>query len=152
MQAEKKTMTEFLILLLTAVTSQLTLASPVRFQDCGSSKGSLIEVHVDPCDSNPCTLYKGRQVTLKLVFNSKEHITDAKAVIHGIILGIPVPFPLEDARVCPNVEPACPLDPSVGKYTYTVSFPVKHAYPSTTYVFINQPALQNHFLFFRDAV
>jgi len=64
-----------------------------------------------------------------------------KAVVHGIIQGLPVPFPLHDPNACHSSGLTCPLMPGQ-TYHYTASFPVLKSYPKvssslqTEYVFM----------------
>ncbi|CAL8093917.1 unnamed protein product [Calicophoron daubneyi] len=41
--------------------------------NAGSVKGTLIQFDVDPCDTQPCTLYKGENVIMKIVFSTSEY-------------------------------------------------------------------------------
>ena len=51
------------------------------------------------------------------------------SVVHGVISGVPIPFPLPNPDGCRDSGLACPLQPDHA-YTYQVSLPIKEEYPS----------------------
>ncbi|VDK43747.1 unnamed protein product [Taenia asiatica] len=52
-----------------------------------------------------------------------------KIVVHGIIAGIPVPFPLPDNDLCHFVQPGCSIKPNSSEQM-DYSLYVKESYPS----------------------
>jgi hypothetical protein len=64
-----------------------------------------------------------------------------KAEVHGIIQGLPVPWPLHDPNACHLSGLTCPLQPG-NNYHYTATFSVLKSYPKvssslqTEYVFM----------------
>jgi len=64
-----------------------------------------------------------------------------KADVHGIIQGLPIPWPLHDPNACHLSGLTCPLQPG-NNYHYTATFPVLKTYPKvssslqTEYVFM----------------
>jgi Niemann-Pick C2 protein len=70
-------------------------------------------------------------------------VTDnsVKAGVHGIIQGLPIPWPLHDPNACHLSGLTCPLQPG-NNYHYTATFPVLKSYPKvssflqTEYVFM----------------
>ncbi|CAL8069528.1 unnamed protein product, partial [Calicophoron daubneyi] len=115
----------FIVLLL-----PMALSSPSKYKDCGSTKGRLIGIDVEPCETSPCTFYKGESARMKLKFHVDEEVADGKVKVYGVFGGIPIPFPLDDDKVCHMVEPSCPLTPSEPEYTYLLKLPIKKIYPS----------------------
>ncbi|CAH8667605.1 unnamed protein product [Heterobilharzia americana] len=107
--------------------SQLTSGN--SFKDCGSSKGSVISMAVIPCDSEPCSLYRGKNSTISIDFKTLSNVTKANAVVHGIIAGLPIPFTLPNPNVCDFVSPSCPLKSTEGKYTYKYAMLTSNEYP-----------------------
>ncbi|VDP87104.1 unnamed protein product [Echinostoma caproni] len=101
-----------------------------KFKDCGSALGSIHTLDIEPCDTTPCTLYKGENATIRIKFDSKKRVDQATVAVHGIIAHIPVPFPLDDSNVCHFVQPSCPLIPDQGPYTYEFKLFVQHQFPS----------------------
>uniref|UniRef100_A0A3Q4ABF5 NPC intracellular cholesterol transporter 2 n=1 Tax=Mola mola TaxID=94237 RepID=A0A3Q4ABF5_MOLML len=105
-----------------------TCADPVKFLDCGSSTGKVAIVDITPCASQPCQLHKGQSYSVNVTFNSGVESTTSKAVVHGIIAGVPIPFPIpvEDGCKC-GIE--CPIQ-TQKSYHYVTSLPVKSEYPA----------------------
>ena len=67
-------------------------------------------------------------INLMLLFVDKE-ATQLKAVVHGIIGGVPLPFNPPNVDGCTDSGITCPV--GAGKtYTYTNSIPVLKTYPS----------------------
>ncbi|CAL8093908.1 unnamed protein product [Calicophoron daubneyi] len=114
----------FIVLLLPMV-----LGAPSKYKDCGSTKGRLIGIDVEPCETSPCKLYRGEDAQLKVKFHVDEEVADGKVKVYGVFAGIPVPFPLDDDKVCHMVKPSCPLIPSVSEYTYLLKLPIREIYP-----------------------
>ena len=54
-----------------------------------------------------------------------------KAEVHGIIQGVPVPFPLHDPDACHLSGLTCPLEPG-NNYHYTATLPVLGSYPKVS--------------------
>ena len=63
-----------------------------------------------------------------------EDITAVKAVVHGIINGTPIRFPVPNIDGCKNSNLVCPLK-SGQTYLYQDSIPVATAYPSVSIVY-----------------
>ncbi|XP_062570737.1 NPC intracellular cholesterol transporter 2-like [Saccostrea cucullata] len=101
-----------------------SLADNVKFKDCGSVSGKIESVDVKPCPSEPCQLKKNSNVTISLDFTPSANSATFKTVVHGIIGGVPVPFPTSNGAVNPPV----PVQPNQ-KVTYTNSIFVEPAYP-----------------------
>ena len=53
------------------------------------------------------------------------------AVVHGLIAGIPVPFPIPNPDACHNSSLTCPLT-SGTNYVYTQGITVLKEYPSVS--------------------
>ncbi|CAI2734912.1 unnamed protein product [Schistosoma spindalis] len=100
------------------------------YKDCGSKVGKLHSLTVTPCDKIPCALYKGRNATITIEFSTQETVRDGHISVHGVIAHVPLPFALDNSKLCDFVSPVCPLSPSIGKYTHTYSLYVHTSYPS----------------------
>jgi Niemann-Pick C2 protein len=57
-----------------------------------------------------------------------ENTSKVKAVVHGIIAGVPMPFPFPQADACQNSGLACPLV-SGQDYVYNTQLPISSSYP-----------------------
>ncbi|VDP77977.1 unnamed protein product [Echinostoma caproni] len=109
-----------------------------RYIDCGSKLAEIVDVTVTPCDTLPCPLYRGENATITVQFKPREfachsghhdqRIDTGKAVVHGLVAGIPVPFPIEKDDMCSFTQPSCPLAAN-NLATYTYQLPVLQAYP-----------------------
>ncbi|XP_013400008.1 epididymal secretory protein E1 [Lingula anatina] len=104
-----------------------------RYTSCGG--GKLITVAVDSCpdlknDSTaPCELKRGTNVTMSVTFSSVKDSKKLNAVVHGIIAGVPVPFPFDHPDGCDKSGITCPI--STGQtYTYKAVLAISSSYPS----------------------
>ncbi|XP_035698025.1 NPC intracellular cholesterol transporter 2-like [Branchiostoma floridae] len=111
-----------------AFVASAALAESVKYHDCGSTKGEIVYVDVSPCPKLPCDLIKGGNTSIAVKFTSKEVVNNATAVVHGILAGVPVPFPLNNPDGCKDSGLVCPLKAST-TYSYTAVLPVKSVYP-----------------------
>jgi Niemann-Pick C2 protein len=118
---------DFILTVLLFVT--FTKAGKVDFEDCGSKLGKISEVDVSGCTTLPCSLPRGSTVKFEVTFEPNTNVSAATAVVHGILAGIPIPFPIPNPDGCKDSGLTCPL--SAGKsYTYSTDLPVKTMYPS----------------------
>ncbi|XP_068607925.1 NPC intracellular cholesterol transporter 2-like [Brachionichthys hirsutus] len=104
-----------------------TFAVPVKYLDCGSTSGKVAVVDINPCLNDPCQLHKGQSYSVNVTFNSAVESQTSKAVVHGIVAGVPVPFPLDNDDGC-KCGIQCPIKQQ--DYNYVTSLPVKSIYPS----------------------
>ncbi|XP_030299344.1 NPC intracellular cholesterol transporter 2 [Sparus aurata] len=105
-----------------------TCATPVKFIDCGSTSGKVSVVDIDPCASQPCQLRKGQSYSVNVTFNSAVESQTSKALVHGIIAGVPIPFPIPKDDGCQSGI-QCPIQKQQS-YHYLNSLPVKTEYPA----------------------
>lgn len=113
-------------LLLALIAS--ALAEPVHFEDCGSEVGVIKELNVIPCPVQPCRLQKGQSYSVNVTFTSTTQSHTSVAVVHGIVLGVPVPFPIPESDGCKSGI-SCPIQKDK-TYSYMNKLPVKNEYPS----------------------
>jgi len=108
-------------------------AVDAAFKDCGSKEGKIKDVLISGCKptDNPCIIHKGTNTSLTIDFTttSPGSITGVKTVVHGIIKGIPVPWPGVHTDACTQSGLVCPLKPSTS-YAFTTSLLVSTSYPS----------------------
>lgn len=106
----------------------LTCAEPVKFVDCGSDVGKVVIVDIQPCPKQPCELHKGQAYAVNVTFNSAVESQTSKAIVHGVIAGVPIPFPIPIEDGCKSgIE--CPIQ-KAQSYHYVTQLPVKSEYPS----------------------
>ncbi|XP_056151930.1 NPC intracellular cholesterol transporter 2-like [Lampris incognitus] len=105
-----------------------TCAEPVKYIDCGSSVGKVSMVDIKPCPQQPCQLRKGQSYSVNVTFNSDVVSQTSKAVVHGIIAGVPIPFPIPIEDGCKSGI-VCPIQKQKS-YNYVNALPVKSEYPS----------------------
>ena len=105
----------------------LTCAHEITYSACGSPSGEVTKVDVHPCPRQPCKLKIGRNYKIQVTFTSKVQSQSSKAVVHGIIEGLPLPFPFQNDDGCKSGI-QCPIE-GQKTYDYMVELPVKDYYP-----------------------
>lgn len=95
--------------------------------------GKITHVYMDPCDATPCIFHKGNNGTITISFIPNTEISSVKASVHGIISGIPLPFPIEGDDGCKDSGLTCPLKDGV-EVTYFKALEVMKQYPSVSYL------------------
>ncbi|XP_034239324.1 NPC intracellular cholesterol transporter 2 homolog a-like [Thrips palmi] len=126
--------------LLVLVPALLALAAVVPaawaadIEDCAEAEdlGKFIEAKVSGCteDDTKCPLMRGNNVTITIKFKSNKEIKAVQQVVHGVLAGVPVPFPLESPDACQNTGLTCPL--VVGDHTYNYGLFIKPVYPKVS--------------------
>lgn len=104
-----------------------TCAEIVKYKDCGSPAGKIISVDINPCPSEPCQLKKGQGYSVNVTFSSSVASKTSVAYVHGVIAGVPVPFPIPISDGCKSGI-QCPIQEGQ-TYHYLTSLPVKSEYP-----------------------
>lgn len=108
--------------------SPAALAEPVYFKDCGSGVGVIKEVNVSPCPTQPCRLQKGQSYSVNVTFTSSTESQGSKAIVHGIVMDVPIAFPIPEPDGCKSGI-NCPIEKNK-TYSYLNKLPVKSEYPS----------------------
>ncbi|KAL6434005.1 hypothetical protein ACFW04_005866 [Cataglyphis niger] len=91
-----------------------------------------LELRIDGCDSSPCIVYKGTNLTAQWDFVAN---ADTKSLVPQVIVTvmggtIKYPYPEQDAcKSLTNGE--CPLKKDA-KVTYNLNMPISKSYPSVT--------------------
>ncbi|XP_014790765.1 ecdysteroid-regulated 16 kDa protein [Octopus bimaculoides] len=101
-------------------------ASP--YLACQSELGTVSDVRVSNCDSSPCILPRGGQVTIEIDFTLNSDVHTALDSVFGIISGMHVPFPTTSPNACSGKGLTCPLKQGV-KYTYKSVIPISAIFP-----------------------
>ncbi|XP_077412522.1 NPC intracellular cholesterol transporter 2-like [Vanacampus margaritifer] len=105
-----------------------TCADPVKYFDCGSSSGKVTIVDITPCPTQPCQLHREQSYSVNVTFDSGVQSKTSKAVVHGVIAGVPVPFPIPIEDGCKSGI-QCPIQKQKN-YHYLNQLPVKKVYPA----------------------
>ncbi|XP_048734440.1 NPC intracellular cholesterol transporter 2-like [Ostrea edulis] len=102
----------------------ISFADNVNYKDCGSVSGKIEAVDINPCPTEPCELKRNTNITISLDFMSNSNSATFKTIVHGIIGGVPVPFPSSNGKITPPL----PIKPDQ-KITYTNAIFVEPTYP-----------------------
>uniref|UniRef100_A0A4Q8K464 U35-Deinotoxin-Dsu1b_1 n=1 Tax=Deinopis subrufa TaxID=1905329 RepID=A0A4Q8K464_DEISU len=102
------------------------------FTDCGSKTGQVTSVSVTGCPDGQsvCNLKRGTEAGITIVFGSKSDSSSLKAVVHGVISGVPLPFHLPQSDACKGGV-SCPLK-NGQSYTYSNSLNIRNSYPAVS--------------------
>ncbi|XP_031635975.1 NPC intracellular cholesterol transporter 2 homolog a-like [Contarinia nasturtii] len=107
----------------------------LEFKDCGSELGKFSKVVVSNCDeaSSVCVLKRHTNATIDLDFNlvDDSKIENVSTVVHGVILGVEMPFPLANPNACVDSGIECPLEKGKN-YNYQQTLPVLKSYPKVS--------------------
>jgi Niemann-Pick C2 protein len=104
----------------------------IKWKVCDGVKATadVKSVMVTGCESTDiCILKKGLNATFQVDFLIHEDSSSAKAVVHGIIEHIPVPFSLANPDGCKDSGMTCPLK-NGNDYHYQTYIYVDPRYPS----------------------
>jgi hypothetical protein len=103
--------------------------SDTPYEECNGLDGKVSKVQVIPCEieDDACILKAGANATIKIDFTSKVASPTLKAVVHGIVGSIPIPFHIPQGNAC-NSGVQCPIEPSTS-YNYVAQIPVLKTYP-----------------------
>lgn len=106
--------------------------SAATFKDCADANaiGSYSKVEVNNCkeDQPTCTLKRDSNATISITFKSTEELKDLKAVVHGVIMDMPIPFKLPNDNGCVDSGLECPLAKDTD-HKYVATLPVLKQYP-----------------------
>jgi len=115
-----------------ACVSTCVSGNAFKWKPCtgADEKGVASTIKVEPCDTFPCKFQKGETAHINITFTAEEDSNKLDAEVYGIILGIPIHYPLPDADGCSAKSGvSCPIKKGQ-TYTYTGSFPLLDIYPS----------------------
>lgn len=106
--------------------SPQSLKEDIKFKNCGP-EGSITNVNLSPCDSEPCSFHHGANITVTINFMAAMDASALQAKVYGEV-GPEIPFPLPNPDACKGCNLNCPISKG-GNYTYKNIFPVKSSYP-----------------------
>ncbi|XP_034832814.1 ecdysteroid-regulated 16 kDa protein [Maniola jurtina] len=100
------------------------------YTDCGSKLSSVQSVGVSGCleDAKECVLKRNSNVTISVDFTPSVDIKSLETVVHGVIMNLPVPFPLPQPDACKDCGLTCPIKAGT-KSSYKATFPILKSYP-----------------------
>ena len=107
---------------------QAVVHSATPYKDCGSGAGTIQAFQVTNCDKAPCVFVKGNTYAMNLTFQAKAASKASTVSIHGIIAGVPVPFPIPVSDGC-KLGLKCPVN-SGDVNLAQLSLAVLSSYPS----------------------
>ncbi|XP_022332487.2 NPC intracellular cholesterol transporter 2-like [Crassostrea virginica] len=102
-------------------------ADVINVKDCGSVSGVINQVDITPCPSEPCQFKKGVNATMQVEFTPKVDSEKYTSVLHGIIGGVPVPFPLNQGLISGPIK-------ANSKIVYKNSLKVEQSYPKISLI------------------
>ncbi|CAL1282632.1 unnamed protein product [Larinioides sclopetarius] len=115
------------VILSTILMSQ---AWALKYTDCGSKTGKILNVQVTGCEeTDVCEFKRGEKYNYDVSFESLKDTETLKTVIHGIIGGVALPFPVQNPNACEHSAIECPLQ-SGQTYNYGYEIEVRRAYPA----------------------
>ena len=119
---------KFLALFFT-IFALFMFSSASKFTDCGSTTGEVSSVEVTGCSdgADVCPLKRGTKAGITINFSSKAESSSLKAVVHGVIKSVPIPFPLPQSDACKSGV-TCPVE-NGKSYTYSNNLNIRRSYP-----------------------
>lgn len=116
------------------------VSARVRITQCRSGGGSaqydLAAINITGCGppnrpQRTCFFLKGTNAQMTIPFTPTGDASKVRTRVHGILAGIPIPFPLpnEDGCSAAGGGLTCPLTPGQA-VTYQTELPVSKNYPS----------------------
>ncbi|XP_076620742.1 NPC intracellular cholesterol transporter 2 homolog a [Colletes latitarsis] len=110
----------------------------LEITDCGSKVGKFTSVSLAGCDMSQsvCDLVRNTNASININFTIDKDMTDVYAMVRGIIMEVPIPFPLPNADACkdPDSGITCPLTKSGEVYHYKNTLPVLSSYPKLSVI------------------
>ncbi|XP_059045099.1 ecdysteroid-regulated 16 kDa protein [Achroia grisella] len=118
------------MLFLITVAVLLASAQAKFYTDCGSPLASIEKIEVSGCndDAKECVLRRNTNVTISIEFTPSKDIDSLVTEVHGVIMNLPVPFPLPQPNACQDTGLKCPLKAGT-KVSYKATLPVLKSYP-----------------------
>lgn len=108
----------------------LASAQAKFYSDCGSKLATIDMVGVSGCaeTAKECVLKRNTNISISLDFTPSKDVKAIEAEVHGVIMNLPVPFPLPQPDACKNNGLTCPLKAGQ-KASYVATLPVLKSYP-----------------------
>ncbi|XP_052748863.1 ecdysteroid-regulated 16 kDa protein [Galleria mellonella] len=118
------------MLFILTVIVLLASAQAKFYTDCGSPLASIESVEVSGCkdDAKECILRRNTNASISITFTPSKDIKSLVTEVHGVIMNLPVPFPLPQPNACQDTGLVCPLKAGT-KASYKATLPVLKSYP-----------------------
>ncbi|XP_047534102.1 ecdysteroid-regulated 16 kDa protein-like [Vanessa atalanta] len=118
------------MLFLITVAVILASAQAKFYTDCGSKLATIQKVEISGCaeEAKECILRRNTNVSIAIDFTPTVDAKNLETVVHGIIMNLPVPFPLPQPDACKDSGLVCPIK-SGEKVSYRSSMPILKSYP-----------------------
>ncbi|KAG6455938.1 ecdysteroid-regulated 16 kDa protein [Manduca sexta] len=115
------------------VTVLLVSAQAKFYTDCGSKLATVQSVGVSGCAENAreCVLKRNSNVTISIDFTPTTDVSAITTEVHGVIMSLPVPFPLSQPDACKDNGLTCPIKAGVVA-NYKTTLPVLKSYPKVS--------------------
>ncbi|XP_028165977.1 ecdysteroid-regulated 16 kDa protein [Ostrinia furnacalis] len=100
------------------------------FNFLGSKLATVESVGVSGCaeDAKECILKRNSNATITIDFTPSLDVKTIETEVHGVIMNLPVPFPLPQPDACKDNGLTCPLKAGE-KANYRTTLPVLKSYP-----------------------
>ncbi|KAL4715615.1 hypothetical protein ACJJTC_006194 [Scirpophaga incertulas] len=118
-------------MLFVITVSILAASAQAKFYtDCGSKLSQVESVGVNGCSDNAkeCILKRNTNATISIVFTPTQDVKSLETEVHGVIMNLPVPFPLPQPDACKDNGLSCPLKANE-QVSYKTSMQVLKSYP-----------------------
>ncbi|CAD6994346.1 protein NPC2 homolog [Ceratitis capitata] len=119
---------------LLALTLVFALTTATDVKQCSGNKPFPLAVRVLNCETPPCDVIKGRDMTFEIDFYVTKYVTKLTTLVKATSLGVTVPYdlPSDVKDVCSNLmhEAYCPLY-DTEDVTYLFVFPIGN-YPEVS--------------------
>ncbi|KAL0878740.1 hypothetical protein ABMA27_003788 [Loxostege sticticalis] len=112
------------------VSVLLASAQAKFYTDCGSKLATVESVGVSGCadDAKECILKRNTNATITIDFTPSQDVSSIETEVHGVIMDLPVPFPISQPDACKGNGLSCPLKAGE-KANYKTTLPVLKSYP-----------------------
>lgn len=112
------------------LTVLLASAQAKFWKDCDSKLATVETVGVSGCalDAKECVLKRNSNVTISIDFTPTTELKTLQTIVHGVIMNLPVPFPMPQPDACKDNNLSCPLPPNK-LASYRTTMPVLKSYP-----------------------
>ncbi|CAH8500980.1 unnamed protein product [Dicrocoelium dendriticum] len=104
---------------LVALLQLATSVWSTDFTNCGSQIGSLVNLSVVPCNTDPCEVFKGERSFLYIQFTASTLIESGQVKGYRSVGGPWRSMPIRRTNLCRYTQPRCPIQPNGTVYTYT---------------------------------
>ncbi|XP_047028603.1 ecdysteroid-regulated 16 kDa protein [Helicoverpa zea] len=112
------------------VTVLVASANAKYYTDCGSKLATVQKVEVSGCDAKnaECVLRRNTNATFSIDFTPYKETKEVVTIVHGVIMNLPVPFPLPQPDACKDSGLTCPLREEQSS-SYHTTMPILKSYP-----------------------